>query len=539
MQSKLKQPNLNRSLAHLEVRLRPLLPAQLYVDLWADPSLQNLNRVFNHLRTLLYILGDHIPVPVKRNPPTPGQIRYQWHTGTLLFTDLAGFTPFMEAHAIQGKAGANRLLTILNQYFAAMVEIISKSGGELLEFTGDAILAQFLVKDQGAKDQRAELGQAVRAGLRMQRAMAPFQQVEAGQGTFNLKMRIGIHQGRFLATDVGTPLRMGRVLLGQTVQEAKQTEGAGLVDRVCLSPSAVAGLDQTDGKDRLHLEVHGAYYLVVDDLSQDALGEYEIGVKPRSAAPMLFERTPEALMEAIETLVNQIEPLASYQAQPALQLLTKHAADRQIPPHFPTAIILFVNLLSLAEGIDQTAPYEQKKWVQALSQLFASINATVASQGGVLQRMTYHPNGSDLLIHFGVINAHSDDAIRAAITALKVRELIRELPPLPLDNRTIQLACQIGMARGQIFAAEIGETRGRREYNVLGDVANIAARLMTYAQSDQILMTAVVEQALRAERSLSFHPPQFVHTCLGAVTLKGKSQSPVVFSLDFGEQIHD
>lgn len=47
----------------------------------------------------------------------------------MLFTDLAGFTPLMEANARCGQVGIEMMLAQLNAYFTTMIEILSKSGG--------------------------------------------------------------------------------------------------------------------------------------------------------------------------------------------------------------------------------------------------------------------------------------------------------------------------------------------------------------------------------------------------------------------------
>src|SRR5574340_525890 len=137
-------PRLSASpIADLEPHLRYLLPADLYAAAWLDPNPENLRLVFEHLRTLRFILYDYVPRNVSEKLPQPGEVRSEWKEGTLMFTDLAGFTPLMEANAAQGRAGAETLLNTLNKYFSEMLEIISKSGGDLLEFTGDALLAAF------------------------------------------------------------------------------------------------------------------------------------------------------------------------------------------------------------------------------------------------------------------------------------------------------------------------------------------------------------------------------------------------------------
>src|SRR5258708_9249945 len=231
-------------LASIEPRLRTLLPADLYALAWVDPSQETLQRVFEHLRTLRRMLYDYMPRQLTDNLPRPGEISHEWQEGTLIFTDLAGFTKLLEANALLGRTGARTLLQVLNAYFAEMIKIISKSGGNLLEFTGDAMLAQF------PRDRlKAETAQAVRAGLRMQRAMERFANIESEQGSVSLGMRVGEHTGRYLAANIGTPRRMEHVLLGSTVQRTKRAEGAGQIGRVNLT-----GAPYEQVKNEFHFE---------------------------------------------------------------------------------------------------------------------------------------------------------------------------------------------------------------------------------------------------------------------------------------------
>jgi class 3 adenylate cyclase len=274
------------TLVELEPRLRHLLPAGLYAEAWVDPSLANLLRIFDHLCRLQFILYGYVPRHVSEKPPQPGQSRFGWEEGTLLFTDLAGFSRLIEANAQQGQSGAVTLLDLLNRYLSKMIDILQQAGGILLEFTGDALLAEFRSDER----QRDTL-RAVRAGLRMQRAMQEFQQIATPYGVYSLGMRVGIHRGRFLAADIGTPLRMEHVLLGETIRSTKRTEGAGLVGRVCLTPVARAQV-----ADHFRFATHtGDYSLVVDDLSDKELGSYDLFLDRRKLArPILADRSEAA-----------------------------------------------------------------------------------------------------------------------------------------------------------------------------------------------------------------------------------------------------
>jgi adenylate cyclase len=263
----------------IERSLRELLPADLYAAVWVDPSSTTLMRVFDHLRTLQHVLTDYAPREVAQQVlPGAPQVSHCWHQGSLMFTDLAGFTPLFAASAAAGKAGAETLLAIINDYFAQMVDLVSKAGGNLLEFTGDALLVQFHHEVYQSEGGNAEIMQAIYAGLRMQRAMTNFANIDTDQGPLSLKMRLGIHPGAFVVADIGTPSRRARVLLGQTVLAAKQTEGAGMVDQVCLSQAGLASLGAAPP---LNLKAHGHHWLINDDLSDQALGDYDLTLSRR------------------------------------------------------------------------------------------------------------------------------------------------------------------------------------------------------------------------------------------------------------------
>lgn len=501
-------------LVEIEPLLRILLPTDLHMAVWADPSPATLMRVYEHLRTLRRILHDYVPRQVSATPPVPGEIRHRWQEGALMFTDLEGFTHLMEANAALGQSGAETLLGVLNTYFAEMIEIISKAGGDLLEFTGDALLAQF-----PATPRLTETAQAVRAGLRMQRAMQHFSHIETPQGAYSLRMRVGVHRGRFVTADIGTSQRMERVLLGSAVQQAKRAEGAGQSGRVCLTfPTCELVRDEFHYENGLP-----GYRLVIDDLTPEQLGEYDLTpIIRRPAADVLWERSSENLVAEIEKAIGLIKPLACYLPAPTLRLIVENAARRYIQPDFPTATVLFVNLVGLAESTDYATTGEEEELVACFSSTTSLINAAVESRGGVLKKVTYHLTGSDMMIFFGVLDVHADDSCRAAETALAIHAIINDLQPPLIDDEPVAIACQMGIARGPVFSAEVGEPHGRREFNVLGDPVNTASRLMSRAAAGEILMTAAVQQELDAA---------FDCLSLGKVSLKGKTEPLELFAL--------
>lgn len=501
-------------LASVEAQLRNILPTKLYADAWITPSVRNLTRVFNHLRTLHRILHGYLPRQVISSLPKPGAPHLEWAEGTLMFTDLAGFTPLLEKNAEYGKEGAQAILDVLNGYFTEMLQIISKSGGNLLEFTGDALLAQFPTSQR-----KRDTSRAIRAGLRMQRAMKKYEKFEILGEEFSLGMRVGIHLGRFLTADIGTPHRMEHVLLGSSVLKTKQAEGFGKIGYVNLSK---------DAKDRVKEEFRyqdndGGFSLVVDDLSEEELGDYDIITpKTRMASMVLFDTSKEGLVNAIKDSIDKVEPLASFLPSPILNLLVENAASRGVPPDFPDATLLFVNLLGLPENLDDVAPEDQATIIAAFSRMVSLINAEIESQGGVMKKVTYHHAGPDIMAFFGVPEAHTNDTIRATRAASAIMEIVKRAKGIKIGEETIKLSGHIGITYGQVFAAEIGERQGRREFNVMGNNVNTAARLMDHAESNQILVSEGVHERVNT---------LFETTKFPSVQLKGKAKRITLYAI--------
>ncbi|NJK72690.1 MAG: adenylate/guanylate cyclase domain-containing protein [Synechococcaceae cyanobacterium SM2_3_60] len=182
---------------------------------------------------------------------------------------------------------------------------------------------------------------------------------------------------------------------------------------------------------------------------------------------------------------------------------------REIPPDFPLATVLFINICNLEVPDNHASPEP----LNTLSLLFIIMNAIIESAGGLIQKVVCHTVGSSVLAYFGVLKGYTNDAERAITAALAIREATATIQPAHI---------RMGLARGAVFAAEVGERRGRREFNILGDTVNTAARLMDFADVGQIVLTEAV-----ARVSGQNQPPR----PLGLCQLKGKTTPLPLFDL--------
>ncbi|NJK72691.1 MAG: adenylate/guanylate cyclase domain-containing protein [Synechococcaceae cyanobacterium SM2_3_60] len=273
-------------LLNLEPRLRYFLPATLYATMWVTPHPEHLQTVFEHLRTLHRNLCDYVPNPIQKG----------WQEGTLMFSDLAGFTRLSEANAAQGQASL--LAQILNTYFTTMLDIATNFGGEVLEFAGDSLLVQF----RGTR-RRDDSVRAAQAGLLMQAAMASFQTIYVGEQCYPLAMRIGIHRGCYLSTVLGSPRRQQRVILGALGQVTKQAESLGEVGRVCITEAIASQLPAN----LAYVPHSGQHYLLTPTAA--SLPSYAPTLSSRPGNLILLDRSEAGLIEAISKALDSIEPI--------------------------------------------------------------------------------------------------------------------------------------------------------------------------------------------------------------------------------------
>jgi len=135
---------------------------------------------------------------------------------TVLFTDIKGFTSFSESHPAQV------VVSRLNEYFGAMVQIIEQHDGTIDKFIGDAIMAYW----------GAPLSQPDHAKLAMECVAAMASRMDelrskwAGEGVEPFSIRCGLHSGEVVAGNIGfAGKKMEYTVIGDTVNLASRLEG--------------------------------------------------------------------------------------------------------------------------------------------------------------------------------------------------------------------------------------------------------------------------------------------------------------------------
>ncbi|MFM8321762.1 MAG: adenylate/guanylate cyclase domain-containing protein, partial [Chloroflexota bacterium] len=505
------------------------LESYLPPDLWRrvkspSPARGVLVNALERVRSVLYLLSTFLPrhlVQEKMRQPYPGRTKGQMHTGTLLFSDVSGFTALSEKLAALGPEGAELLTTRMNEYFVVMLDILAESDGILLKFAGDALLAFFAAREGEEPAGAAHHGAARRAAQRMLQALDDFSQVETPNGPVRLKMKIGLAAGRFLAASAGDEKRMEYIVLGQAISEVMAAEGLTTGGgQMVLNPAGAAEL-HTAG---LRAKKLKGGYLLVERGPAARVDDFEIQADARRARGAIpWNASPQAIMTQVEVAIRQVQALAPYLAPELADRVVAHAGKRQVASQFRPTTVVFVNFTGPEALLQAWGDDGAQRITGLLTAYFSAMNEVIARYGGIISRIDPYSKGSKMLALFGAPVAHEDDPQRAVSAALAMNielEMLNEAwqrkfaRHLPAGWNQPLIQQRIGITYGRTFAGQVGSST-RREYTVMGDEVNLAARLMSAAEMGRILIGPAVQEMVGEYFLLTERPP---------VRLKGKSR---------------
>lgn len=176
--------------------------------------------------------------------------------------------------------------------------------------------------------------------------------------------------------------------------------------------------------------------------------------------------------------------------------------------------ILFADLSGFTALSQSLDPEEVR---EAIGICFERLNPIITRQGGII-----HKYEGDLIIaFFGYPSAHEDDPERSVKVAL---DMMQDLPGI---NERLgarfripkQIGLHVGVSSGTVFVGEIG-SKEKKEYTVMGEVVNLAARLKDTARNGEVLVS---ETVYRLTRYL------FDYEKLPAVSMKGIEEEVKIF----------
>ncbi len=134
-----------------------------------------------------------------------------------LFSDLKGFTSDAE------RLDPSEMVTLLNEYFREMVDVVFEHSGTLDKFIGDALMATWGGIRPASHEENAR--NAVLAALSMKERLVAINARRKELGIAPWSAGIGISLGPAVFGNIGSQQRMDMTVIGDTVNLASRIEG--------------------------------------------------------------------------------------------------------------------------------------------------------------------------------------------------------------------------------------------------------------------------------------------------------------------------
>ncbi|MBM3275127.1 MAG: AAA family ATPase, partial [Candidatus Sericytochromatia bacterium] len=423
------------------------------------------------------------------------------------FVDVSGFTKLAERLAQQGPEGAEELTRVLNAHFGPLIDRIHAYGGDVAKFAGDALVALWQAASE--TDLREIVSRATACSLALQDVMADLASRGATGASEPLSIKVTVGCGEMRLAQVGgvsgrwDVMVTGHALadIGEIAHDAEPgrvlvTRGVGrlLGEAMTVAGTLPAG-DPLRSSRPLHSRPQAressapeVQRLDTDaDTDTDTAGYFITAVDGPGPEVDAFEGAGEE----IESLLSGFLPEA----------VTSRLAARQSGwlSELRRVTVMFVNF----PNAKHDTTLERAQSVMAL------IQTVLDRHEGMLNKLSVDEKGVSMVAAFGLPPlSHEDDAVRAIASGLALQEILRKH----------EVVHAIGVSTGRAFCGVVGNDQ-RREYTVMGDIVNLAARLMQAAKQDLLCDQATMQLAAG----------RFAFEALPPIAVKGKAEPVSLF----------
>ncbi len=392
---------------------------------------------------------------------TPGQ-------GTVMCIDVSGFTELTRRLSMNKKEGPEILTRVLNLFFESIVGVISYYEGDILKFTGDAVWVSFPVTLD-----------VVECHRNLESAADQVNQSSDDLSETPLTIHVGAESGTYWLASIGqVNTRMEIEPFGRLIEKVMLACDRAQTGQLVIGPHLAGQLSHMI--DMEHLE--GDFFLL-SELAGNT-GSWHAGIASADSHTMAYDSRLEQYLPK------------------DLLLRIKGAGDSHVlQGEYREVTILFATFRSIVDrGEDSVAP-DVGRLNQTLSRAFTAISQS----GGSIARIDPFYDGHKLLVLYGAPKRYGQDEISAIHSATQL---------LNLSDKDFEI--RMGLAFGSLFCGDVG-TEHRKEYTVMGEAVNMAARLMAKASWGGILIDSNLKAKL----------PKHIFTREQHLSLKGVGRNVV------------
>ena len=219
---------------------------------------------------------------------------------------------------------------------------------------------------------------------------------------------------------------------------------------------------------------------------------------------------PERLLAEVErTLANlrhrrQVAAMRGYLSEGAIEAIERRTATSGAEPRAESTFrsILFLDIVGFTTLCESMAALDV---VRFLNTFFDEVVPTLTRHGASIDKFI-----GDCVM--AVFPHEQSGAQRAVLSALDVMD---QLPTIR-ERTGIDVHVRVGINAGSMVMGDIGSTHHRRDFTVIGDHVNVAARLQAAAGVDEVYVSELVARQV---------PEQgFTLAEVGSLSVKGRRE---------------
>ncbi len=441
---------------------------------------------------LIETLSSYVPVLITRHlvadatplvEPTADSF-----PAAVLVVDIFGFTPLTEQLSQKGPAGAKELNQLLNDYFGQLIDLIYAHGGDIVKFAGDALLAVWPARAGIFPNLEDDLGVATHRTVQCAWAIRQELGIYQPADDIELSLKLAVGTGQISTLQLGGVYQRWEFLVtGKPLMQVGVAESYAQPGDVVLSPEV--------------------WMLVKQDCVGQPLAAENVRLEALKTPLPLRATVPSFIFPEAEQALKAYIPGA---------ILTRLAAGQsgwlaELRP----LTVLFINLPHLDDTVSLVEAQRVMKILQEI----------IYRYEGSINKLSVDDKGTTLIAAMGLPPlAHADDAARAVQAAISIQ----------LELQGLNLRGAIGVTTGRVYCGSVGNQQ-RREYTMIGDVVNLAARLMQAAGQQHITngdFNRITVPVLCDEATAQAAQSQISFEKLPSLKVKGKVDSVLVYQPD-------
>ncbi|CAK9097967.1 Adenylate cyclase type 10 (Germ cell soluble adenylyl cyclase) (sAC) (Testicular soluble adenylyl cyclase) [Durusdinium trenchii] len=442
-------------------------------------------------------------------------------SGAVVFSDASGFTALTERLALKTN-GAELLSQCLTSFFTPLIQLINAYRGDVIKFSGDALMIYFPAVDDAATGDQSkfkvpphgsfhqpDIGPMATAVLRACACCIEIQKrlhmFDTGVDGVRLCLHIGLGCGEAVANPIAI-LQVGGVEPPETAIPRSEYIIAGFAAGSPLEQISIAEPLAKNGETCLSPQ---AWEHVKDYIFPDTSRELEnplfhlLGRLDESK--FTFPTVKASAQERDRRKDNQF----TIAELDIIRKFVPSAVFKQIEDGTLTYVNEMRNISTLfisCSGVDVS----RDEGANTAQELMASVQRICYANEGTLNKFLIDDKGMLFLLAYGLPPlVHTDDATRAVLSCFDIVQAFEKLG----------LIARCGVSTGRAYCGVCGSAE-RMEYTVLGDAVNLAARLMANAPENGILIDESTKSRCTLEISVEDLKP---------IKVKGKAQAVKIF----------